>query len=329
MLPKDVWLEQHKLPGEWPVWGRPRIVHADNAKEFKGTMIKRAADEYNIDLRWRPVKQPQFGGHIERLAGTLGQEIQDMPGTTKSNPRRRGEYKSAKQAAYTRDGFEQRLLDHIVNDYHLREHKGLQEQLGRKISPLERWKEGIEGRGRTPGIGLPERFKDEQRLKLDWLPYFERTVQDTGVVFEYIHYWEDVLRTWIDAPDPKHPKLKRKFIFPYDPRDMSRVYFYDPETTTYHVVPYRDRSHPAVPQWELRRARKDAEVRGKDPANEQRIFESVERRQRKEREAIKLTRAARRAATRREQGLKRAVRSNDPPAKPFVPVGAVTPFEED
>jgi putative transposase len=96
MLPKDVWLEQHKLPGEWPVWGRPRIVHADNAKEFKGTMIKRAADEYNIDLRWRPVKQPQFGGHIERLAGTLGQEIQDMPGTTKSNPRRRGEYKSAK-----------------------------------------------------------------------------------------------------------------------------------------------------------------------------------------------------------------------------------------
>jgi putative transposase len=329
MLPKESWLELRNVPGEWPVWGRPRLVKADNAREFRGTMIKRAAGEYRIDLKWRPVKRPEFGAHVERLAGTLGQEIQDMPGTTKSNPKKRGEYKSAMHSAYAREEFEERLLDHIVNEYHLRPHKGLQAEVGRKISPLERWKEGIEGRGSTPGTGLPERFKDEQRLMLDWLPYFERTVQDTGVVFEYVRYWEDVLRTWVDAPDPKHAKLKRKFRFSYDPRDMSRVFFFDPETLSYHTIPYRDRSHPPAALWELRRAKKDANVRGKDPANEQRIFASYERRQRKEREVIKKTRSARRAATRREQGFQRAVRSKDPPVKSFIPVGTITPFEED
>jgi len=36
--------------------GRLGKVHADNAREFRGHMIRRACDEYGIGLEWRPVK---------------------------------------------------------------------------------------------------------------------------------------------------------------------------------------------------------------------------------------------------------------------------------
>ena len=57
-------------------------VHADNAKEFRGTMLRKAYQEYGIHLHWRPVRRPHFGGHIERLLGTLNHEIHNLPGST-------------------------------------------------------------------------------------------------------------------------------------------------------------------------------------------------------------------------------------------------------
>jgi putative transposase len=34
------------------------VVHADNAKEFHSRMLHKAAENYGIDLQWRPVAQP-------------------------------------------------------------------------------------------------------------------------------------------------------------------------------------------------------------------------------------------------------------------------------
>jgi len=82
LLPKEKYLKQLKVPGSWPIWGRPGKVHADNAREFKGKMIRASCKDYGIDLEWRPVKTPHYGGHIERLCGTLNTEIHTLPGTT-------------------------------------------------------------------------------------------------------------------------------------------------------------------------------------------------------------------------------------------------------
>ena len=52
------------------------------------------SQEYGVTLHWRPVARPHYGGHIERLLGTLNHEIHNLPGSTFSNPQARGAYKA-------------------------------------------------------------------------------------------------------------------------------------------------------------------------------------------------------------------------------------------
>ncbi len=59
----------------------------------------------------------------------------------------------------------------------------------------------------------------------DFLPFFERTVQRSGISLDEMHYFADVLRRWINARDPEDPTRKRQFIVRRDPRDISVVYF--------------------------------------------------------------------------------------------------------
>ena len=87
------------------------------------------------------------------------------------------------------------------------------------MPPLAKYREGVFGTAQRPGVGLPARITDEQRLRLDFTPYVERTIQDYGVVIDEIHYYHDVLRRWIGAKDGSS-KRKRKFLFRRDPRDQ-------------------------------------------------------------------------------------------------------------
>jgi putative transposase len=50
------------------------------------------------------------------------------------------------------------------------------------------------------------------------------------------------------------PKRKRLFLIRRDPRDISVVYFFDPELNCYFEIPYRNTSRPALTLWELKRA---------------------------------------------------------------------------
>jgi putative transposase len=293
ILPKEQWITRHEITTEWPVWGLMKTIHSDNAKEFRGNMLKRACEQYGINLEWRPVATPNYGGHIERLMGTFATEIHKLPGTTFSNTSERGEYESEKQSAMTLREFENWLATFITGVYHQRVHKGI------GTSPIKKYEQGIFGTPEQPGTGLPARITDEDRLRLDFMPYLERTIQQYGVVIDEIHYYSDVLRRWINAPDPENTQLKRKFIFKRDPRDISQLYFYDPEVQQYSFIPYRDTSRPAISIWELREARKRLEEEGRSEINEDLIFESYARMRAKEEQAVRETKRVRRARVRR------------------------------
>jgi putative transposase len=116
ILPKETWLAQHDIVTPWPVWGVMHVVHADNAKEFRGRMLRKACENYGIDIHWRPVAQPHYGGHIERLLGTFNREIHTLPGTTFSSPTARGAYDVEKNAALTLSEFERWLT--MYNRWH-------------------------------------------------------------------------------------------------------------------------------------------------------------------------------------------------------------------
>jgi putative transposase len=71
VLPKDLWLCDRELEMAWPAYGLPELLHLDNAPEFKSEALERGTREYGINLLYRPIGRPHFGGHIERLIGTV------------------------------------------------------------------------------------------------------------------------------------------------------------------------------------------------------------------------------------------------------------------
>ena len=256
-------------------------------------MLKRACEEHGIDLQWRPVVTPHWGGHIERLLGTFLKEIHSLPGMTFSNPKERGEYKSDKEAAMTLSEFERWLAIFIVEVYHQRLHSAL------KTSPVRKYEEGVFGTKDRPGVGLPARTVDEDRLRLDFMPYVERTVQTYGVVIDDIHYYHDVLRRLIKLNDHENPSLNHQFFFKRDPRDISVIYFFDPELRQYFAIPYRDTSHPPISLWELREVRRQLEQEGREQVDENLIFDAYERMRAQEEQSVRDTRRVRRAQARR------------------------------
>jgi putative transposase len=82
---KDLWLADRELSFDWPVSGLPDLVYMDNAKEFHAEALRSAAQEWGINLEFRPRGLPHFGGHIERLIGTMMGAVHLIPGTTFSN----------------------------------------------------------------------------------------------------------------------------------------------------------------------------------------------------------------------------------------------------
>ncbi|MGI4737224.1 MAG: helix-turn-helix domain-containing protein [Janthinobacterium lividum] len=274
ILPKELWLNKVGVVGEWPCWGVMTTIHADNAREFRGTMLQRACEKYGIGLEWRPVGKPHWGGHIERLMGTFMQEVHTLPGTTFSNTRERKDYNSEQKAALTLPEFEQWLTTFVVQVYHKRVHQGIQQ------APYDRYQEGIVGSPRQIGTGLPARLTDELQVRVDFMPAEERTIQEYGVVIDHLHYYADVLRPYVNSLDPestgKRPQ-KRKFLFKRDPRDISFLYFLDPATQQYHRIPYRNTAHPALSIWEFRKAREQAIAQLGEGISEQDIFAAYDR----------------------------------------------------
>jgi putative transposase len=284
---KDHWLAKRDVAAEWPIYGKMRKIHVDNAKEFRGKMLSRACQQHGIILEHRPRGQPNYGPHIERAFRTFMAETHSLPGTTFSNIQEKLDYDAEGHACMTLAELELWLTVFIVYYYHHQPHKGITD-----VPPIKRYYQYVHGNAEQPGIGLPAPIQDEETFRLDFTPYVERTVQRDGVVIDNINYYSPILRRWIDASDPNNPQATRKFIFARDPRDISVVYFLDPEAQTYVPIPYFNSSRPAVSLWELRAATNELR---KDPGvqvDEQKIFEGIARMREIEVQAVEKTRLA-------------------------------------
>lgn len=295
ILPKIELLTKLGVAYPWPCQGKPRTIQADNAKEFRGNTLKMACDEHGFDLKFRKLKKPNYGGHIERFLGTLLEEIHGLDGTTFSNPQEKGEYRSAEQAAMTLDDFERWLANLILGVYHQRKHGELD------CPPIKRYNDGIFGDDETPGIGLLPIAADPEKLRMDFLPMEERTIQPYGVVLDHIQYHDSVLDKWIGATDPKTKKLARKFIFRRDPRNISQLFFWDPDIQCYYRISYRDISRPAISLWELRQIQAYLAQKGAKDIDEDMIFTALGEMRRIEETSRALTRKQRREQERRRR----------------------------
>jgi putative transposase len=152
-LRKDNWLSERGLGSiEWPVSGIPDEVHLDNAKEFHSHALVRGAQEYGIELSYRPLGRPHYGGHIERLIGTTMGAVHLLPGTTFSNTMEKGSYNSSKQATMTLAELEKWLALEVLGRYHRSIHSAL------GVPPLVAWAQGMKVRGSLRQVKNAKQF---------------------------------------------------------------------------------------------------------------------------------------------------------------------------
>lgn len=249
LMPKDAYLKKENVEGEWNIFGIPRIIHVDNGQDLVSNDMIKVCDDLNITLLKRPVANPQFGAHVERVFGTINQEIHNLPGATFSNVNEKGDYDSAKMATFTLEELRRWLTHYIVNIYHKRIHHGLD------MTPDEKYYQGIFGDDENPGTGiLPSIVENKEHIRILLLQTFLRTVQKDGITLDGITYYSDVLRAWINRKDKDNNKIK--FKIKRDPMNIQKIYFYDPELKEYFEIFYKKISAPKMTLWDMQASKR-------------------------------------------------------------------------
>lgn len=212
------WLRQRDLNYDWPARGLPKLVHSDRASEFRSRDIVRALANQGVDTFFRPPGAAHWGGHVERLIGTLMGECRMLPGATHSSPKTRGDYDSCKGARLTIDELEMYFARQILGIYNRSVHSSL------GCSPLEAWN------AKAAGL-LPRLPDDADHFRLDLFPHFEATITRTGIKkFGQEYASADTTIAFASGV--------RRVLVKYDPRNLSRLYV-ELQPGRYTTIPFR------------------------------------------------------------------------------------------
>ena len=253
VMDKSHWLAARGINTDWPAHGIPRAIYVDNGAEFHARAFERACSEYQIDLCHRPPGTPRYGGHIERLIGTMMGAVHLLPGSHFSNIFERGDLDAEAEAVMTLRELETWLALEITGSYHARAHRVLD------TTPIAAWTAGVdETTTRMP--------TDLRQFMVDFLPSEQRVLQRDGLHLFHIRYWSDELR-WLMGRE------NRKFTLKYDPRDLSRIFV----VTDEGIIEARpaDLTRPAITLWEHRAARKALRETGRRSVDEELIFSTI------------------------------------------------------
>lgn len=277
VMDKTAWLATRGIAADWPAHGIPKTIHVDNGAEFHARAFAQACAEHRIDLTYRPPGTPRFGGHIERLIGTMMGAAHLIPGSHFSNIRERGDLDPEAHAVMTLGELETYLALEIVGAYHARVHKALD------LPPIAAWTSRIE----AVSVRRPA---DPRQFLIDFLPAETRFLRRDGLHLFHIRYWADELR-WLMGRSPEKLTIK------YDPRDLSRVFVRAGEG--YLEARPADRTRPAIALWEHRAALRALREAGRRAVDEELVFSTILAQRALVDSAMRATKATRRDLARR------------------------------
>lgn len=243
VAPKGTWLRRHGYDYDYPIEGLMKLLHSDRAKEFTTPVLVRALNNQGVDTFLRPPGRTRFGGHIERLIGTLMGNCKLLPGATHRSPTARGDYDSKASARLTLDQLQDYFAHQILGIYHHRVHSAL------GVSPIDAW------RAATVGMA-PEHPEDPDAFRLDLLPELPRTIGRQGIkAFNELYYCDEIGEAFISGTR----EIKAK----YDPRDLSHLYVHV-RGIGYITVPLsRFRDGPPLTLWLYKASHRGAGEAGK------------------------------------------------------------------
>ena len=278
VLAKADWLGERALDLAWPMCGVPASIHLDNGAEFHARALKRGCQQHGVRIDYRPPATPRFGGHIERLMGTLMKRVHALPGSTSSHVQARGDYPAERKAVLTLREFERILALEVLGPYHNEVHSALGK------SPAAAWQDGLAAAGNVRQVDDPAAFV------LDFLPFEERVVRREGVRLFNVTYFDGALTPLLD-------RANRRCRVKYDPRSMDAVFVELPEGG--HLrVPCADLGRLPISLWEQRAATRLLREEGRRGVDETAILAAVGEQRRVLAAARISSKAARRATAR-------------------------------
>lgn len=313
-MDKEVILGQYQVEGQWPLAGKPVVLHTDNGSDFISKALKLGCLANGIKLEHRPVARPWYGGTIERVIGTfMGAVHDELPGTTHSNIAARGEYDSEGNACLTLAEFEEWLVHRII-EYHNTTHSSLGEP------PLQRLLAGLELEDYTP-----RPIQDLKTYLTDFLPMVRRHLQRNGFQLDNLSYYDPKLDYYIARRD----NYRDGFELRRDPRNLRFIWMRTPGEREYIEIPYRDLTLPDMTLWEHRQAVKAVNEKNAGRANQKDVGREVLARREVIRKASSSTKRARRDEERLKHNspLMGSQHSSDPAPPEQKSPEQLKPFE--
>lgn len=230
MCRKDDWLAERGIAHPWAMYGRPKQIVVDSAKEFQSSTFTTGCADFGISVRTRNKGTVHRGGVVERLLGKVNTVLRSLPGKTGRSIADRGDYSSDKRASLTFAALE-RCIALAIIDHN-------QTQNARKLTvPVLEWDR------RLPSVDRP--IDDPSDVLLNFLPRKTRRISPQGVSLFAIDYFEH----WLGPLVARRERLAPLDLC-YDPRDISRIYIADPDTRVWRPVSRRDGVMMSVTLWQ-------------------------------------------------------------------------------
>ncbi len=278
VAPKADLLADIGTKAPWPAQGKPHKIHVDNGSDFRSRAFQASCAEWGIDLTFRPPGSPHFGGHIERLIGTMMGAVHLLPGTTQATVSAKGTYDSEGKAAMTLAEFDVWFALEIC-----RYNNSIHSSLG--CTPVSKW-DALAG---EMASDIPF---DMDAFRVSFLPSERRQIRRDGVHLFKIRYWSDALAGYIGRKDGATDVR-------YDPRDLSSVWV-ELEAGRCVQARYRNLEMPPMSLWEYREARQYRLAQGKEDFDETILAELIHLQRQIADGSQALTKTERRSRERRE-----------------------------
>lgn len=224
MLPKHQLLKEYGIEGlTWDVWGKPKTIQTDWAKEFRSRSFGTICGNFEIKATLRRFAKKHWGGRIERVIGTFMSACHMLPGTTFSNPKARDSYDSEARALMDLCDVRAWLINQII-EYNNTPHSALKQR-----TPMQQWKHLLttkDGDFIPPPLVDPSRYK---QFEYDLLPSVKKQVHVDHVNWNNRPYKDGVFTFFQDQKGVDiryHPNRLRTILF----RDRHNVIHEIPTT---------------------------------------------------------------------------------------------------
>ncbi|MFV8160554.1 Mu transposase C-terminal domain-containing protein [Mycobacterium sp. 134] len=209
----------------------PETVIIDHGKIYVSEHLTSVCQRMGISIQPARLRTGRDKGPVERFFRTIREDLlQALPGYKGPDVHSRG-LDPESEAFFYLDELEAIIREWVAVVYHRRPHDSLIDPHvpGLRMSPAQMFEHGVARAGYIEAPRDPD-------LAYEFLKTEFRKIQHYGVDFGSRRYNGPSLNPFRNMTSPYKGKAKGRWPIHYDPDDITRAYFRDPDTRKWHPL---------------------------------------------------------------------------------------------